>query len=74
MFEDIIYSCRVGMVKKDGNVFDLAVERFNIEPKETIFIDDVQRNLDQAAKREINTFKFTDPDTHIPELEKMLLD
>lgn len=74
MFEDIIYSCRVGMVKKDGNVFDLAIKRFNIDPKESIFIDDVQRNLDQAAKRGINTFRFTDPTVHIKELENMLLD
>ena len=73
LFDDIIYSCRVGMVKKDGDVFDLAVKRFNVVPEESIFIDDVQRNLDQASKRGINTFRFTDPEIHIPELEKMFL-
>ena len=74
LFEDIIYSCRVGMVKKFGEVFDLAINRFNIVPEESIFIDDTQINLDQAAKRGINTFRFTDPSVHIAELEKLLLD
>ena len=73
LFEDIIYSCRVGMVKKFGEVFDLAIDRFNIVPEESIFIDDTQINLDQAAKRGINTFRFTDPSVHIAELEKLLL-
>ena len=74
LFEDIIYSCRVGMVKKFGEVFNLAINRFNIVPEESIFIDDTQINLDQAAKRGINTFRFTDPSVHIAELEILLLD
>lgn len=73
LFEDISYSCRVGMVKKDGNVFDKAIERFKVIPEETLFIDDTQINLDQASKRSIHTFRFTDPDIHVKELEKMLL-
>ena len=73
LFDDIIYSCRVGMVKKDGNVFDTAIERFNVVPEETLFIDDVQANLDQASKRGIHTFQFTNPDVHVKELESMLL-
>lgn len=73
LFDDIIYSCRVGMVKKDGNVFDTAMERFNVVPEETLFIDDVQANLDQASKRGIHTFQFTNPDVHVKELESMLL-
>ena len=72
LFEDIIYSCRVGMVKKHGEIFDLAINRFNIVPEESIFIDDTQINLDQASKRKINTFRFTDPNVHIAELEKIL--
>ena len=73
LFEDVIYSCRVGLVKKHGEVFDLAINRFNVVPEESIFIDDTQINLDQASKRGINTFRFTDPDIHVAELESMLL-
>ncbi len=73
LFDDIIYSCRVGLFKKDGDVFDLAIKRFAINPEESIFIDDVQRNLDQAQKRNINTFHFTDPKQNVVDLKKMFL-
>ena len=73
LFDDIIYSCRVGQLKKDGDVFDLAIKRFAINPEESIFIDDVQRNLDQAQKRNINTFHFTDPKQNVIDLKKMFL-
>ena len=73
LFEDVIYSCRVGLVKKHGEVFDLAINRFNVVPEESIFIDDTQINLDQAAKRGIGTFHFTDLDVNIKALEDLLL-
>jgi len=61
LFDGIVYSCKVGMVKKDGDVFDYTLQKFNLNPIETLFIDDVDRNLEQASKRNINVFKFKGP-------------
>lgn len=72
LFDDIIYSCRVGMIKKDGDIFDLAIQRFKIVPEETLFIDDSVKNLDQAKLRNLNIFQFEHPSENIKELENLL--
>ena len=44
-FDDGIYSARVGLIKPEPAIFALAVERFGIDPAETLFIDDVEANV-----------------------------
>lgn len=72
LFDDMIFSSQVHMVKKDGLVFDYALKRFNIDAKETLFVDDADRNLEQAQKYGINTFKFTSPETDISQIKTIL--
>ncbi len=72
LFDDVIYSCRVGMVKKNGDIFDYAIERFLIKPEETLFVDDVERNLVQAQARNIKTIQFISPEETIPKIKAIL--
>jgi 2-haloacid dehalogenase len=37
------------VVKPDPSIFRLLVERFALDPARTVFVDDVQRNVDAAV-------------------------
>jgi 2-haloacid dehalogenase/putative hydrolase of the HAD superfamily len=47
-FEDGIFSARVGQIKPNADIFQTAVQRFATQGEATVFIDDVQHNIDAA--------------------------
>ena len=57
-FDGDVVSCEVGIVKPMPEIYDLLLERFNLDPAETIFIDDRKENVDTAAAKGIATFHF----------------
>ncbi len=44
-FDDIVYSCDVHMIKPNKEIFKYAIERFKINPEESLFVDDTEHNL-----------------------------
>lgn len=69
LFDGLVYSCRVGMVKKDGKVFDYLLKTFNLRPTETLFLDDSLTNLARASEKSIVTYRFLDPDVDIDKIK-----
>jgi 2-haloacid dehalogenase len=59
-FEAVIVSGAVKLVKPDPAIFQLLVERHGLEPARTLFIDDLQRNVDAAAALGFRTVRFSD--------------
>ena len=57
-FDGDVVSCEVGIVKPMPEIYDLLMERFDLDPAETIFIDDRKENVDAAAAKGIATFHF----------------
>jgi len=49
-FDQIIFSCDVGLRKPDSRIYKLALTKLNSEPEECVFIDDKKRNTDGAEK------------------------
>lgn len=74
MFDGIVYSCRVGMVKKEGKVFDYLLKKFELVAEETLFVDDTVRNLQEAEKYGIKTLRFLDPEKDISRIDKVIND
>lgn len=62
LFDDIIISSDIGMVKPDSDIYLYALEKNNIKPKESLFIDDSKSNVDAAVNLGINGFTYTDSD------------
>ncbi|HEX4745568.1 MAG TPA: HAD family phosphatase [Gaiellaceae bacterium] len=60
-FEGIVVSGEVGLVKPDRRIFEHLVERFALEPEETLFIDDSAANVAAARSLGFRTIVFTDP-------------
>jgi putative hydrolase of the HAD superfamily len=70
---DIIYeSYKLNMRKPEARIYQYILKELNIEPKETVFLDDLGMNLKSARQLGINTIKVIDPDDAIYELDQIL--
>jgi epoxide hydrolase-like predicted phosphatase len=47
-FDQIIFSCDVGLRKPDPRIYELALTKLGSAPEECLFVDDKKRNTDAA--------------------------
>lgn len=73
-FDDIIFSNEVHMKKPNKEIYEYAIQRFGIKPKESLFVDDRVANLEPFEALGGNVFQFnpTDISGSILKLEDML--
>ena len=50
LFDDIVCSAEVGMAKPEPAIFALAAERLGLEPRECVFVDDLNTNVEAARQ------------------------
>lgn len=55
LFEKAYYSFEMGLRKPDPEIFEQVLEESNLNPFETLFIDDLDKNIDVAGRMGINT-------------------
>lgn len=60
-FDGVLVSGRVGVVKPDVKIFALLVERFDLEPATTLFIDDAAANVEGARAAGLDAVRYTTP-------------
>jgi epoxide hydrolase-like predicted phosphatase len=72
LFDAIVYSAQVGMAKPDPAMFHLILERLNLSPSETLFIDDYPRNVEAALALGMKAIRFTGTDALLDELPRYL--
>jgi putative hydrolase of the HAD superfamily len=70
MFDGIVISSRVQMVKPEHRIYEYLLRRYQLEPAATVFIDDMAENLAAASSLGIRTIRFIDSDQCAHELEK----
>lgn len=73
IFDGGIYSYQEHLIKPDCNIYNLLVNRFNLDKNETIFFDDKKKNVDSANSVGIKSFVFTsieDIECNLIRLEK----
>ncbi len=61
MFDGIVISSRIQMVKPERQIYEYLLGLYQLEPAETIFIDDMRENLAAASSLGIQTIRFVDP-------------
>lgn len=59
LLEDVLVSGQVGLAKPDPRIFALLTERFDLEPRRTVFIDDAPTNVDAARHAGYLAVRFT---------------
>lgn len=67
-----VYSCRAGARKPDSAIYRSAMDRFNVEPGKTLFIDDVEENILGARALGMNTIHYTAGMDLLTELQNYL--
>ncbi len=60
-FEGILVSGAENLKKPDVKIYQLMIERYQLDPSTTLFIDDSERNLKGARRVGLNTIHFESP-------------
>ena len=63
-FDEQVVSCEIGLGKPNRRIYEYLLEKYELNPAETIFIDDRKDNVDVAEELGITPFHF---DRHNPE-------
>ena len=72
LFDDMVLSAEVGIVKPDPRIFHLSVERLGVQPAEAIFIDDISTNVEAAQQEGLAAIEFLDTRQTLAELQSIL--
>ena len=74
IFEVIVDSAFVGLRKPEPEIYELTVERLGdgLGPRDCLFIDDVEVNVDAALELGMRAVHFRDNEQAIPEIEAAL--
>jgi epoxide hydrolase-like predicted phosphatase len=68
LFDDLIISAEVKLVKPDPRIFQLATDRLKVPPDETIFIDDIAENVESARLVGLKGILYQDFDQVMSEI------
>ena len=60
-----VFSYEYGTIKKDGKLFDIFLEKYNLDPKTCYFIDDTLENIEVANSKGINGILYKENDEEI---------
>lgn len=69
-FDGIVYSAPIKIMKPSPEIYTHILNKFQLNPEETLFIDDTKKNLTAAARFKIKTFLFND---NLNELKDFIL-
>ena len=59
IFDGGIYSYQEHLIKPDYDIYNLLINKFNLNKSETIFFDDKEKNVIAANEVGIKSFVFT---------------
>ena len=62
VFQSLVFSCDVRAVKPDPSIYAKCLEEIGLPPRQVLFFDDRQENVDGAAKTGMHAFLFDSVD------------
>lgn len=70
--DEIVYSHEVRCMKPDPRIYEIALDRLDVTPGQTLFLDDLQANVDGALAVGIQAIRFVDTQQAIQDLRNRL--
>jgi 2-haloacid dehalogenase len=70
-FDGIVISGQERLIKPDARIFEVLLDRYDLLPEQTVFIDDHAPNVEAAAALGIRAIPFTDAETLRTELRAL---
>ena len=71
-FDDIIISGLEKLIKPDKKIYEIAINRFNLVPEKTVFIDDKKENIEAANNLGFLTIHLTNPEIIAHNINKFI--
>ena len=71
-FTGMVISSHIQTIKPEAEIYEHLINTWNLEPTETIFLDDLECNLTAARKFGLRTIQVLSPDRIRHDLEKEL--
>ena len=62
VFEGLVISCRLHLIKPESEIYEYLLRQYDLKAEETVFIDDMQANVDAAASLGIHPIRFENAD------------
>jgi putative hydrolase of the HAD superfamily len=72
LFDDMVISAEIGIAKPDPRIYHAALQNLKVKPEESVFIDDMLRNVEAARKIGMHAVQFIQPDQAVAELNDLL--
>jgi putative hydrolase of the HAD superfamily len=72
LFDPILYSHEIGVLKPDDAAFRLTLAALGAEPGEVLFLDDAPHNVEAARRLGIRAHLYVDADAAIRTIEQAL--
>ena len=72
LFDGHTVSCYYYLLKPEKEIYDILIDKFNLIPKETVFIDDTKVNIDACEKEGIRGIHLPDYTELKQKLEEFL--
>ena len=73
-FEVIVISAEVGVKKPDPRIYQILLEKLQVNPEEAVFVDDFIENVEAARQLGMYAVHFKGPDEACSVLEKLLIE
>lgn len=71
-FDHMVISSEVGATKPEPKIFQIALEHFGVTPREAVFVDDFQVNIEGCEKIGMKGIHFKDPESALDQLRRLL--
>ena len=63
LFDDVVVSALVGLIKPEPAIYTLACSRLGVAPQETVFLDDSRANVEVALQMGLCALQYVDEST-----------
>ena len=72
LFDTVIISAEIGVVKPSAKIYEVALNQAKVSADEAVFVDDVQVNVEACEKIGMKGILFNDPEESLSRLKHLL--
>ncbi|MBK9211114.1 MAG: HAD family phosphatase [Anaerolineales bacterium] len=72
VFETVVISAEVGVVKPSAGIYELALKQANVKAEEAVFVDHMPVNIEACEKVGMKGILFNDPQESLKRLNQLL--
>jgi putative hydrolase of the HAD superfamily len=72
IFDTVIISAEIGVVKPSAGIYEIALKQANVKADEAVFVDDMPANIEACEKIGMKGVLFNDPQESLNRLNRLL--